>query len=186
MRLLPFLFVLVFAQLAQAAAAETAFSGTATKGQPYTHALADGLVLQLAPSDYGWQIEVHPADDTTIDLADINLPLHGINATQLEGWHFLVEGQEAAAPGAERRITYALTAAQRDQVMAYYECVMAKPDCPAPPAGLEVGTLLLTVTDYDIPPVPPEKTGAFGQLGAFSRVAFNVTYARKPFESVTP
>lgn len=69
------------------------FSGSVRRGETYRHAIRYGLEFRLTPitgvSDGAWNIGVWPADSVAIDYAAVATPPYrGINARDLEGWHF--------------------------------------------------------------------------------------------------
>jgi len=63
------------------------FSGSIKAGQRFEHPFGDRFIFALEPMQYGWEISVYEKGRKT-DLAELTLPLHGPNPTDIEGWHF--------------------------------------------------------------------------------------------------
>ena len=63
------------------------FSGSIKAGQRFEHPFGDRFIFALEPIQYGWEISVYEKGRKE-DLAELTLPLHGPNPTDIEGWHF--------------------------------------------------------------------------------------------------
>ncbi len=63
------------------------FSGSVKAGQRFEHPFGDRFIFALEPIQYGWEISVYEKGRKE-DLAELTLPLHGPNPTDIEGWHF--------------------------------------------------------------------------------------------------
>ena len=63
------------------------FSGIIKAGKRFEHPFGDRFVFALEPITYGWEIRVYKKGQKE-DLAELTLPLHGPNPTDIEGWHF--------------------------------------------------------------------------------------------------
>lgn len=80
------------------------FQGHAAKGQYFKKVLGNGLVFHLIPDNYGWNIEILPEHDQENvpygGFASIATPpFHGINALQIQGWHWRNIDNTAANDG---------------------------------------------------------------------------------------
>jgi hypothetical protein len=68
------------------------FTGTVVRGRLFTQNLAPNLTFQLIPLEAGWEIWVGDptiAHDPSPNFAmPVTPPFSGINARQIEGWHF--------------------------------------------------------------------------------------------------
>ncbi len=71
------------------------FSGSIKAGKRFEHPFGDRFIFALEPIEYGWEVSVYEKGRKT-DLAELTLPLHGPNATDIEGWHF--RNEDNAAP----------------------------------------------------------------------------------------
>jgi len=63
------------------------FSGSIKAGKCFEHLFGDRFIFALEPIQYGWEIFVYEKGRKE-DLAELTLPLHGPNPTDIEGWHF--------------------------------------------------------------------------------------------------
>jgi len=63
------------------------FSGSIKAGQRFEHPFGNRFIFALEPEQYGWRISVYEKGRRE-DLAELTLPLHGPNPTDIEGWHF--------------------------------------------------------------------------------------------------
>lgn len=178
--------VLLLAALLLAAPAQAAdkpdfkFSGTVKAGASYSHSLPHGLSFNLTPTDKGWQIEVHdketPPQGQLSNLAAATLPLHGVNATQLEGWHFRNADNTAPNDGSvntpqeERNFDFVTTLADLTRIFDYYDCLMSGGNsrCEEPTPVLW-GNATLMITHKGLTP------SAKGEQAAFTSLDFTVT-----------
>jgi len=65
------------------------FEDSVRAGQPYHHALWNGLRFELEPLDLGWRIAILDSTRPDADLASITPPYHFVpNPRDIEGWHF--------------------------------------------------------------------------------------------------
>jgi len=62
--------------------------GEVHRSEKFEKEIGRGLVFRLAPSEFGWDIEVGPKDSTDNYMDCVNEPLHGITPFQIEGWLF--------------------------------------------------------------------------------------------------
>jgi hypothetical protein len=62
--------------------------GEVHRAEKFEKEIGRGLVFRLAPSEFGWDIEVGPKDSTNNYMDCMNQPLHGITPYQIEGWLF--------------------------------------------------------------------------------------------------
>jgi hypothetical protein len=62
--------------------------GEVHRSEKFEQEIGRGLVFRLAPSEFGWNIEVGPKDGTDNYMDCVNGPLHGITPYQIEGWLF--------------------------------------------------------------------------------------------------
>jgi len=93
--------------------------GEVHRPQKFEKEIGQGLVLRLAPSDYGWNIEVGPKDNDEDYIRCVNGPFHGITPYQIEGWLFRNDDNTAPrgpselltpAIGQKREFHFVLTA----------------------------------------------------------------------------
>ncbi|MGA9779163.1 MAG: hypothetical protein WBS33_12910 [Verrucomicrobiia bacterium] len=63
------------------------FSGSIKAGKRFERPFGDRFIFALEPIAYGWEICVYEKGRKE-DLAELTLPLHGPNPTNIEGWHF--------------------------------------------------------------------------------------------------
>ena len=170
------------------APALNSFSGSLKAGETFSHPLPDNMVFMLKPSDKGWQIMVKEqtptcirdcVDDACYNTARITLPLHGVNATDIEGWHFRNADNTAAndgsvnAPTIERDFTYALRCADDVAIMDSYMCTMSGDRNCADITQLKVGQGTLTIGSYQLTPF------AKGQQAAITSMSFTVSTVTK-------
>jgi hypothetical protein len=87
-------------------------SGSARAGQPFEAPFGERYALRLAPTSYGWNIEVREAGRDE-NLARLTPPWHFVpNPRELEGWHFRNASNSAPndgsvnAPGEEREFYF--------------------------------------------------------------------------------
>lgn len=172
------LLVLVATASGTALAADTpalmVFEGSVLAGQTYTHSLPQaGLTFTLEPSDKGWQIGVVAGPESKAacaSLSDITLPLHGVNPTQLEGWHLRnatntgPNDGSVIAPDTEREFNYALSCDDRARIMASYLCSMTGSQKCEDTGAVKVGVAVLTMTNYDFDDVKPGEQAGFTHL----------------------
>jgi hypothetical protein len=94
--------------------------GEVHRAEKFEQEIGRGLVFRLAPSEFGWDIEVGPKDSTDNYMDCVNEPLHGITPFQIEGWLF--RNDDNTAPrmpsdllvpgiGQKREFQFVLTAA---------------------------------------------------------------------------
>lgn len=74
-------------------ATETDFQAHILRSEKFQRNIGNGLIFQLIPDEYGWSIEIVPesggGDIPYGDFASIATPPYrGINALQIQGWHF--------------------------------------------------------------------------------------------------
>ena len=62
--------------------------GEVYRPEKFEEEIGRGLVFRLAPSEFGWAIEVGPKDTADNYMDCVNEPLHGITPFQIEGWLF--------------------------------------------------------------------------------------------------
>ena len=74
------------------------FSGSVKAGQRFEHPFGDRFVFALEPAQFGWEICIYEKGRKE-DLAELTLPLHGPNPTDIEGWHFRNEDNTAPNDG---------------------------------------------------------------------------------------
>jgi hypothetical protein len=86
------------------------FAGTVQEGQSFKHLFGGRFTFTLWPYGGGWLIEVQERGRNN-DLAKLTPPLHGPNATDIEGWQFgnkrnpgLIEGDNC--PQYERQFIF--------------------------------------------------------------------------------
>lgn len=189
------LFVILIAMPALAQTTpEQPISFAVEAGQFYSTKIDHGLMFSLDPAEGGWQINVVPevknclrdcADDDCYNMTDINLPLHGVNSTQLYGWHFRNADNTAPndgstiAPGEERDFVYALSCSDQTRIMDSYMCLTgSRQDCEDT-GNIVVGHGLLTVNSHEL--TPPEK----GQMADFVKATFTLTlYPPEPLKNI--
>ncbi len=93
--------------------------GEVHRGEKFEKEIGRSLVFRLAPSEFGWDIEVGPKDSTDNYMDCVNEPLHGITPYQIEGWLF--RNNDNTAPrkpselltpgiGEKRKFQFVLTA----------------------------------------------------------------------------
>jgi hypothetical protein len=122
---------LASAQSAPNPAPPVHITGEVHRGEKFEHDITHGLVLRLAPTDTGWDIEVGPrvpSNDGTDDYTDcVNEPLHGITPRQIQGWHFRTDDNAAPRPpadfltpgiGGKREFEFVLTAVDQSKSCA--------------------------------------------------------------------
>jgi len=64
------------------------FQGELRRGEKFEKEIGEDLVFRLVPDEFGWDIEVGPAQSEE-DFTDcVNMPIHGITPRQIRGWHF--------------------------------------------------------------------------------------------------
>jgi hypothetical protein len=63
------------------------FSGSIKAGKRFERPFGDRFIFALEPIEHGWEISVYEKGRKE-DLAELTLPLHGPNSTDIEGWHF--------------------------------------------------------------------------------------------------
>jgi hypothetical protein len=94
--------------------------GEVHRGEKVEKEIGRGLVFRLAPSEFGWEIEVGPKDSTDNYMDCVNEPLHGITPFQIEGWLFRNDDNTAPRKpsemltpgiGEKREFQFVLTAA---------------------------------------------------------------------------
>lgn len=169
------------------------FSGHIIAGREARHALPqNGLELVLRPDDLGWQLMVLPkardcirdcaSEDGCYDMASITLPLHGVNATQMEGWHLRNADNTGPndgsinAPGDERDFIYALNCRDQARIMQSYLCATSAVGAECEDVdNIKVGRVHLTLTGYDLTSVQK------GAQAAFTAIDYRVdVFAPKP------
>jgi hypothetical protein len=146
-------------------AAEVRFSASVVRGAGFSRALAGGLHFHLEPVDLGWRLMISECarmhDARCADLSRITLPLRGINARSIEGWHFRNADNSAAnspgeknvnAPQHERQFQFALNSRELGQFLRQYlgangAEIRAEPAAPMP---TRVGCGRLEITDLAI------------------------------------
>jgi hypothetical protein len=72
------------------------FSGSIKAGRRFERPLGDRFIFALEPIKHGWGISVYEQGRKE-DLAELTLPLHGPNPTDIEGWHFRNEDNIGAS-----------------------------------------------------------------------------------------
>jgi len=72
------------------------FSGSIKAGQRFEHPFGDRFIFTLEPIQHGWEIYVYEKGRKK-DLAELTLPLHGPNPTDIEGWHFRNEDNSGSS-----------------------------------------------------------------------------------------
>lgn len=174
------LIVLAILFLGPPARADVLIEGRVQAGATFTQALSDGLYFFLLPTPYGWQITL--ADTSYIeeaqrmDLASLTPPLHGINATQLEGWHLrnadnsgpnTAGSQNLNAPGTLRDFTFFSNRGALQRERDYIDCLRQHADCADP--GMPRRTGRLEILAYELGNLIP------GQQAAFQTLSFRVT-----------
>lgn len=97
------------------------FKGEVRRGQVFERSIDRRLTFRLNPDEYGWEIWI--GDKTKPDrnyCAIITPPYHGINALDIEGWHFRssdnsasveARGNNVNAPQEIRRFFFVLNEA---------------------------------------------------------------------------
>ena len=94
--------------------------GEVHRTEKFEKEIGRGLVFRLAPSEFGWDIEVGPKDSTDNYMDCVNEPLHGITPFQIEGWLFRNDDNTAPRKASEmltpgigekREFQFVLTAA---------------------------------------------------------------------------
>jgi hypothetical protein len=94
--------------------------GEVHRAEKFEKEIGRGLVFRLAPSEFGWDIEVGPKDSTDNYMDCVNEPLHGITPFQIEGWLFRNDDNTAPRKASEmltpgigekREFQFVLTAA---------------------------------------------------------------------------
>jgi hypothetical protein len=81
---------------AQEELASVSFEAELSEGDQFRREVADGLTFMLAPTDYGWKIDVYSR--TGANLAELTPPqrMADVNPRALNGWHF--RNAENSAP----------------------------------------------------------------------------------------
>lgn len=104
--------------------------GEIHRSEKFEKEIGRGLVFRLAPSEFGWDIEVGPKDSTDNYMDCVNEPLHGITPFQIEGWLFRNDDNTAARKpsdllvpgiGEKREFQFVLTAADEAKSCADLE-----------------------------------------------------------------
>ena len=104
--------------------------GEVHRSEKFEREIGRGLVFRLAPSEFGWDIEVGPKDGTDNYMGCVNEPLHGITPFQIEGWLFRnddntanLKPSELLTPGIgeKREFQFVLTAADEAKSCADLE-----------------------------------------------------------------
>lgn len=94
--------------------------GEVHRPEKFDKEIGRGLVFRLAPSDFGWDIEVGPKGGTDNYMDCVNEPLHGVTPFQIEGWLFRNDDNTAPRKpsemltpgiGEKREFQFVLTAA---------------------------------------------------------------------------
>jgi hypothetical protein len=94
--------------------------GEVHRPEKFEKEIGRGLVFRLAPSEFGWDIEVGPEDSTDNYMDCVNESLHGITPFQIEGWLFRNDDNTAPRKpsdllvpgiGEKREFQFVLTAA---------------------------------------------------------------------------
>lgn len=120
---------------AGAAADTLRFSGVVHRGEVFRRGLPGGLEFRLTPiageSDGAWSIGIWPADSVAIDYAAVATPpFRGVNARDIEGWHFRNADNtgpnrgDVNAPREEREFLFVETRAAHDSCEAALQRVM--------------------------------------------------------------
>lgn len=179
------LIVLAVLCLGSPAHADVLIEGRVQAGAVFTQALPDGLYFFLLPTSHGWQITL--ADTSYIeeaqrmDLASLTPPLHGINATQLEGWHLRNadnSGTNAAglqnlnAPGTLRDFTFFSNRGALQRERDHIDCLRQHADCTDPGMPRRAGRL--EILAYELGNLTP------GQQAAFQALSFRATLKDTP------
>jgi hypothetical protein len=104
--------------------------GEVHRAEKFEEEIGRGLVFRLAPSEFGWDIEVGPKDSTDNYMDCVNEPLHGITPFQIEGWLFRNDDNTAPRKpsemltpgiGEKREFQFVLTAADEAKSCADLE-----------------------------------------------------------------
>ena len=72
----------------EASTSTVKFTGEVTKGQGFEKPIGPNLFFRLIPEELGWMIFVGGKDVENNFCAVVTPPYRGINAIQIEGWHF--------------------------------------------------------------------------------------------------
>ena len=65
------------------------FSGVVLKGRRFEKRIGANLFFRLVPQEFGWTIAIGSKADTAKNFCGIvTPPYRGVNALQIEGWHF--------------------------------------------------------------------------------------------------
>ena len=104
--------------------------GEVQRAGKFEEEIGHGLVFRLAPSEFGWDIEVGPKGSTDNYMDCVNEPLHGITPFQIEGWLFRNDDNTATRKASEmltpgigekREFQFVLTAADEAKSCADLE-----------------------------------------------------------------
>ena len=83
------------------------FTGHVARGEKFQKDIGNDLVFQLVPIEYGWYINiVSKSEKGAYGFTLATPPFHGVNPTQIEGWHFAVPAPNA--PQREREFLFVL------------------------------------------------------------------------------
>ena len=172
------------------------FSGAVRRGSTFRHAMSAGLEFRLSPiagvSNGAWEIGVWPRDSVPIDYAAVvTPPYRGVNARDIEGWHFRNQDNTGPnqggvnAPQRERDFFFVENRADFDTCYIALERVMWSynyTDATVDRAStlldsLATGSGMLNLTTLALPPF---RQGARAEIDS---MRFNVTLVGTPVPS---
>ena len=132
------------------------FSGTVARGAVYTHTLSATLLFGLVPYGQDWEIWIgEPGQPDVNFAAALTPPLHGVNARQIEGWHFRNRDnsgpnapgtQNVNAPQAVRPFCFAVDAAGAHRATAWVQQRLAGGAPPGASFDFATASGVLTIT----------------------------------------
>ena len=148
-------------------------NGELRQSRMFIRGFGDHFAFVMRPDDHGWNVSVHD-DRGTVDIAKYTTPWHGINATQVHGWHFRNSDNTGPNDGgpknvnAPQEIREFYFSPEVDRTFGY-AATGQSPTIEDVERMEKFGKGVLEILDHDLTNLQP------GQSARFTRIRFKVT-----------